>query len=161
MRLIVVDRFCANSRVCCRLTTPRSAPPHSKTASSICGGFLPETRWYALCPPSLIFDALAWFTASQSSSKSVHVCTSGPSCVSSCSSLPSNPCLHVLSCHSSTGPPVVSLQVLAHRFQLSPRKCLSSSCAAGRQQGCEAFHLTVTDCFCMRSSGFFPDSAGE
>ena len=28
--------------------------------------------------------------------------------VSSCSNLPSNPCLHVSSCHFSTGPPVVS-----------------------------------------------------
>ena len=32
-------------------------------------------------PLSLIFDALAWVTASQSSSESVHVCASGPSCV--------------------------------------------------------------------------------
>ena len=39
---LVIDRSCANSPVCCRLTTPRSAPPHSKTASSICGGFLPK-----------------------------------------------------------------------------------------------------------------------
>ena len=37
-RLIVIDRSCANSPVCCRLTTPRSAPPLSKMASSICGG---------------------------------------------------------------------------------------------------------------------------
>ena len=74
MRLIIIDRSCANSPVCCGLTTPGSAPPHSKRASSIRGGFLPKTRWYALYPLSLTFDALAWFTASQSSSKSVHVC---------------------------------------------------------------------------------------
>ena len=76
--------------------------------------------------------------------------------VSSCSSLPSNPCLHVLSCHVSTGPPVVSLQDLSHRFRLSPRKSLTTSCAAGRQQGCEAFHMTVTNSFCMPSR-FLPD----
>ena len=44
-------------------------------------------------PLSLIFEALAWFTASQSSSKSVHVCARGR-LVSSRSSLPSNPCPH-------------------------------------------------------------------
>ena len=57
LRLIVIDRSCANSPVCCRLTTPWSAPAHSKTASSICGGFLPKTRWYALY--SLSFSGLA------------------------------------------------------------------------------------------------------
>ena len=92
---------CASSPFCCRLTTPGTGPPHSKTASSIWEGFLPKTRWYALYPLSLIFDALAWFTASQSSSKSVHVCASEPSCVvlsqSSFQSLPARsflPFLH-------------------------------------------------------------------
>ena len=74
--------------------------------------------------------------------------------VSSCSSLPSNPCPHVLSCHSSTVPPAVSLRVSSHRFPLFQQKCLSTGCAAGRQQGCEAFRMTATNCFCMRSSMF-------
>ena len=66
-------------------------PPHSKMASSICGGFLPETRCWGL----------AWLAASQSSSKSAHVCAEGSSCVilklSSFQSLPArsvSPFLH-------------------------------------------------------------------
>ena len=80
-RLTVLDRSCVRSHACCLLTTPMSAPPHSKVASSICGGFLPTTCWKALYPLSFFLDVLAWFIASQSSSKSVHVCASGPSCV--------------------------------------------------------------------------------
>ena len=57
IRLIVIDRTCANFPVCCQLTTPRSAPQHSKTASSNSGGLLPKTRWYALYPLSLFFLA--------------------------------------------------------------------------------------------------------
>ena len=48
--------------------------------------------------------------------------------VSSCSNLPSSPCLHVLSGHFSTGLPVVSLQVWSHRFQLSQQKPLDTGC---------------------------------
>ena len=56
----------------------------------------------------------------------------------------------------------VSLRVSSLRFQLFPRKCLSTGCAAGRQQGCEAFRMTATNCFCMRSSMFLPtDPAGK
>ena len=43
---------------------------HRPFLSSIGARFLAKTRWYVLYPLSLIFDALAWFTASQSSSKS-------------------------------------------------------------------------------------------
>ena len=39
---MVIDLSCVSSAACCLLTTPRSAPPHSKMASSICGGFLPK-----------------------------------------------------------------------------------------------------------------------
>ena len=41
--------------------------------------------------------------------------------VPSCSSLPSNLCPHVLSCHSSTVPPAVSLRVSSHHFTLSSK----------------------------------------
>ena len=64
--------------------------------------------------------------------------------VSSCSSRPSNPCPHALSCHSSTVAPAVSLRVSYHRFQLFRRKRLNTGCAAGRQQVCEAFRMTAT-----------------
>ena len=153
--LIVIDRPCAISPVCCWPTTPRSAPPHSKTTSVICGGFVTKTRWYT---------RLTLWLGSQHRSP---LQNPSPSVLrgrlmSSSRSLPSKPCPHVLSYHSSTGPPVVPLQVLSHRFQLCRRKCLDTSCAAVRQQGCEAFHLTVTSCFCIRSSGFLPiDLAGE
>ena len=40
----------SNSLTCCLLVTPRSVPPQSRMASSICGGFLPITRWLALYP---------------------------------------------------------------------------------------------------------------
>ena len=49
----------SNSLTCCLPVTPRSVPPQSRMASSICGGFLPITRWLALYPLPLILDALA------------------------------------------------------------------------------------------------------
>ena len=82
--------------------------------------------------------------------------------MSSCSSLPSNPCPHVLSSHSSTVPPAVSLRVSSHRFQLFPRKCMSTSFAADRRQECGAFRMIATKSFCMRSTRFLPtDPARE
>ena len=74
----------------------------------------------------------------------------------SCSSLPYNPYLHVLSYRSSLVLPGVSLPVVFHRFVLSPQICQNTSCVAGQRQGCEAFRMTATNCFCVRSSGFLP-----
>ena len=100
--------------------------PSTLQNGSICGGFLPKTRWYALYPLSLIFDALAWFTASQSSSKSVHVCASGPSCVilhwSSFQSLPARsvlPFLHGASSGvtSSLVPSLSTFSAKEHRLR--------------------------------------------
>ena len=48
--------------------------------------------------------------------------------VSSCSNLPCSPCLHVLSCHFSTGPSVMSFHVCSHRFQLYLEESLNISC---------------------------------
>ena len=76
--------------------------------------------------------------------------------VASCSSLLSNPCLHVLSNHSSTVLPGVSLQVVFRRFQLSLQKCQCTSCAADRRQGCGAFRVIAATCFYVRSSKSLP-----
>ena len=56
----------------------------------------------------------------------------------------------------------MSLHVCSHRSQLFPQKSLNTSCAAVRQQGCEASRVTETNFFRMRSSGFLPTGpAGE
>ena len=59
--------------------------------------------------------------------------------MSTCSGLLPNRCLYVLSDHSSTVPPGVSLQVVFRRFQRSLQKCQCTSCAADRRYGCGAF----------------------
>ena len=98
--------------------------------------FLPKTRWYALYPLSLIFDSLAWFTASQSSS---------------------NPSMCVLrGSTSSTVPSGVALQVVFRRFQLSLQKCQCTNCAADQRQGCGAFRMIAANGFNMRSSRSLP-----
>ena len=133
MRLKVIDRPCAISPVCCRPTTPRFAPPHSRTASFICGEFVPKTRWYALYSLSLIFDALARFTASQSSSKSVTVCASGPSYVifqkSSIQTLPARSVLPFLHGASSgaTSSLVPSLSTLSAKMPGHKLRCSSTT----------------------------------
>ena len=107
---------------------PMPSPPHSKTASSTCRGFLPRTRWYALYLLSLFLDALVWFTVTRSSSKTfLRRCFGTVSCHLVVIFL-AVPHLHVLSCHFSTGPPVMSLHVCSHRFQLSLQKSLNTSC---------------------------------
>ena len=158
-RLIVIDRSWVCPHACCLLTTQMSAPPHSKVASSICGGFLPTTCWNALYPLSLIFDAMACVTASQSSSKSVHVCASGPSCVFLkwflFQSLPARSVLPVL--HGA-----VSLQVVFRRFQLFLQNCQCTKCAVDQRQRCGAFRMIAANCFFMLSSRSLPtDPAGK
>ena len=61
--------------------------------------------------------------------------------VSSCNSLPPNFFLHVLSYRSSMVLPGVSLPVVFHRFLLFLQICQSTSCVAGRRQGCAAFRM--------------------
>ena len=98
MRLTVINRSCANSPVCCRLTTPRSAPPHSKTASSICGGFLPKTLG-TRCIRCRCFLMLWLDPQRRSPLQNPSTSVLRDRLVSYCSCLPSNPCPHVLSCH--------------------------------------------------------------
>ena len=150
---MVLDRSWVCSHACCLQTTPMSAPPHSKVAYSICGGFCRQTCWKALYLLSLMFDALACVTTSQSSSKSVDVCALGPSCVILkwflFQSLPARSVLPVL--HG-----VVSFQVVFRRSQLSLQKCQCTKCAAHQRQGWRAFRMIAANCFCMRSSRFLP-----
>ena len=120
-------RLAANSPVCCQLTTPRSAlhipKRHLPSVEDSCQRHV-GTR----CIRCRCFLML-WlgFTASQSSSKSFNVGASGPSCHLVVIFL-TVPCLHVLTCHFSTVPPVVSLQVWSHRFLFSPQKFLNTRC---------------------------------
>ena len=99
-------RLAANSPVCCQARLRQGLlSPFSKTASSICGEFLPKTRWYALYPLSLFFDALAWFHSVAVLFKILpRRRFEAVLCHLVVIFLPI-PCLHVLSCHFSTGPP--------------------------------------------------------
>ena len=77
------------------------------------------------------------------------------SLVLSCSSLPSNPYLLVLSYHSSTVPPGGHFKSCAIAFDFL-QICQSTGFAADRRQGCGAFRMIATNCFCVRSSSFLP-----
>ena len=63
-----------------------------------------------------------------------------------------NPYLHVLSYHSSTVPPGESLPVVFSITFDFRDISQSTSFAADRRQGCGAFRMIATTCFCMRSS---------
>ena len=125
--------FLCQFPACCLLTNLKSAPPHSKMASSICGGFLARTLWYALYPLSLILDARAWFAASQSASNlsmSVLRARLFSSCnKSSFQSLPASsafPFLH--GClHGVTSGGDLSLSVLSAKISVQMPRCLSTT----------------------------------
>ena len=140
----------SNSLTCCLLVTPRSVPPQSRMASSICGGFLPITRWLALYPLPL-----PWLD-SQHRNPLQYLPTFEllGRLVAFCSYLLSNPCLHVLSFHISTAHPEVSLPG-AFRHSLFPRsKSLCICCAVGQQQECGVGHRIATTCFDMHFTMF-------
>ena len=83
--------------------TPKSGLPHTKTASSIGGGLLPKTPLVGTV--SIVVKSwmpFFWFTVSESSSKSAHVCASGPYCLILYQS--SFQSLHARSYHFSTAP---------------------------------------------------------
>ena len=154
MRLIFIDRSCANSPVCCRLTTPRSALPHTKTASFHLRRILAEDTLVRTRTRCRRFLTL-WLGSQHRSPLQI--------CPRLCfGTVLSHLAVVFLPILARTVPPAVSLRVSSHRFQLLPRKCLSTGCAAGRQQGCEAFLMTATNCFSKRSSRFLPtDPARE
>ena len=121
-RLIAVDHSCVNSPACCLLTTPRSTPPHSKMASSICGGFSAESMQVGTVSTVIDFRRSRLIHSIAILFKIRPISVLRGRLVSSCSSFLSNPCLHALSHHSSTVPPGVSHHVVFRRFQLSLQK---------------------------------------
>ena len=97
-----------------------------------------------MCTVSAVvdFDVLTWFTASQSSSNPSTTVLRG-CLVLPCNSLPR--CLQGR-----------SLPIVFHHFRLFLQACQSTSFAADRRQGCGAFRMIATNCFCMPSSRFLP-----
>ena len=86
------------------------------------GGFLLEARWWALCPLSVILDAMPWFTAYPDP------------LVSSCNIILSHFCEHALSYHVSTAPSKVLFPAVFRRFQFSLHKSQHIYCTADQQK---------------------------
>ena len=133
---IVIDRSCANSPVCCRLTAPRSAPPQSKTQH------LPSEEDSCRKHVGTHCFPLSLFFSRSGLVHSIAVLFKICPCL----------CFGAVLCHLVA----VFLPILARTFCLAipprclqryhfesrpiafnffPRKCLSTACGAGRQRG--------------------------